>query len=496
MALILASIVTIVLLSCLIHSLFFKSKTKNLPPGPKGFSIIANLHLLKKFGHRDLHKLSQTYGPIMHMKLGLKSTIIVSSPNVAKLFLKTHEPNFSNRPIPLTSNQMSYNRKNIAFVDLGSYWQTMRKICSSHLLTSSKVNSFSSIRRQELGLLVDRLQEAARNHAIVDLSSQVSSLTFDVICVMLFGKKFVDKELTVAIREGTFLSGVPNLGDFIPFIAFLDLQGLCRRAKAINKVVDGFLDMIIEERPEFKDQNKTDKGGFFVDVMLDLTRSQEIEHQIDRSNVKAVLFDLMIGGVDSSSTTIIWALSEIIKHPQVMKKIQEELQQVVGLNKMVEESHLNQLKYLDMTIKETLRIHPPIPLIPRKSIQDCNVNGYHIPKNTDIMINDWAIGQDPSYWTEPQKFNPDRFVDSQIDFIGNNNNFEMLPFGFGRRGCPGMQLGLVMVRLIVAQLVHCFDWELPNGVLPSELDMSEESFGLTCPRAQNLRVVPICRVCI
>ncbi|KAA0065850.1 cytochrome P450 CYP736A12-like protein [Cucumis melo var. makuwa] len=268
---------------------------------------------------------------------------------------------------------MSYNRKNIAFVDLGSYWQTMRKICSSHLLTSSKVNSFSSIRRQELGLLVDRLQEAARNHAIVDLSSQVSSLTFDVICVMLFGKKFVDKELTVAIREGTFLSGVPNLGDFIPFIAFLDLQGLCRRAKAINKVVDGFLDMIIEERPEFKDQNKTDK---------------------------------------------------------------------------------------------------------------------------DIMINDWAIGQDPSYWTEPQKFNPDRFVDSQIDFIGNNNNFEMLPFGFGRRGCPGMQLGLVMVRLIVAQLVHCFDWELPNGVLPSELDMSEESFGLTCPRAQNLRVVPICRVCI
>ena len=199
--------------------------------------------------------------------------------------------------------------------------------------------------------------------------------------------------------------------------------------------------------------------------------------------------------MDSSSAAINWTLSELIKHPQVMKKIQEELKEVVGLNKMVEESHLNQLKYLDMTIKETLRIHPSLPLIPRKSIQDCNVNGYHIPKNTDIIINDWAIGQDPCYWIEPQKFNPDRFVDTQIDFIGNKNNFEMIPFGFGRRVCPGMQLGLVLIRLIVAQLVHCFDWELPNGVLPSELDMSED-FGLSCPRAQNLRVVPVYRVCI
>uniref|UniRef100_A0A0A0L2B1 Cytochrome P450 n=1 Tax=Cucumis sativus TaxID=3659 RepID=A0A0A0L2B1_CUCSA len=292
MALVLASIVTLILLSCLLHSLFFKIKTKNLPPGPKGFPIIGSLHLLKNLVHRDLHKLSQTYGPIMHMKLGLQSTIVVSSPNAAKLFLKTHDPIFANRPVPQTSNQMSYDHKNIAFVQFGPYWQSMRKICSSHLLTSSKVNSFSSIRRQELGLLIHHLKEAARNHAIVDLSSKISSLTFDVICVMLFGKKFVDKELTAAIREGTSLSGAPNLGDFFPFIAFLDLQGLGRRAKAVNKVVDGFLDMIIEERLEFKDKNKTESSELFVDVMLDLIRSEEMEHQIDRSNIKAVIFAL------------------------------------------------------------------------------------------------------------------------------------------------------------------------------------------------------------
>ncbi|XP_038904224.1 cytochrome P450 71AU50-like [Benincasa hispida] len=486
MALISATIFTLILLACILHLLLCKIKAKNLPPGPKGFPIIGSIHLLKKLVHRDLQKLSQTYGPIMHMKLGFKSTIIISSPTIAKLFLKTHDPIFASRPISHTSNQMSFNRKDIAFAQFGPYWHNMRKICSFQLLTSLKIDSFSSIRRQELGLLIDRLREAAKNHSIVDLNSQVSSLIAGVICVMLFGKKFVDEEFMAAIHEVTFLAGALNLGDFIPFIAFLDLQGLGRRSKAISKAFDGFLNTIIEQHVEFKDQNNT-KSGLFVDVMLDLMRSEKTKCQIDRTSIKGVMFDLIVGGVDSTSTIINWALSELIKHPQVMKKVQKELEEVVGLNRMVEESDLNQLKYLDMVIKETFRMHPPITLIPRKSTEDCNVNGYHIPKNTHTLINAWAIGQDPSTWFQSHKFFPERFVDSQIDIKGKN--FEMIPFGYGRRSCPGMQLAMTLVRLIVAQLVHCFDWKLPNGALPSELDMTEE-FGLTCPRAQNLRLIP------
>lgn len=196
--------------------------------------------------------------------------------------------------------------------------------------------------------------------------------------------------------------------------------------------------------------------------------------------------------MDSTTTTINWMLSELIKNPHIMKKLQEELEKVVGLNRMVEESDLSNLKYLEMVIKESLRMHPPVPLIPRECIQDCNINGYHIPEKSRIVINAWAIGRDPNTWVDPHKFDPERFLESEVDVKGRD--FELIPFGSGRRGCVGIQLALVVVRLVVAQLVHCFDLKPPNGMSPLELDMTE-ILGLICPRAQNLKVVPIFRLC-
>ena len=201
---------------------------------------------------------------------------------------------------------------------------------------------------------------------------------------------------------------------------------------------------------------------------------------------------MLAGAMDTSSTTIGWAMSELIRHPDVMKKMQDELQEVVGLHRMVQESDLVNLEYLEMVVKEIMRLYPAGPLsIPRESLEDCTVDGFHIPKKSRVIVNVWAIGRDPSVWNDPHKFFPERFIGSQIDLKGND--FELIPFGGGRRGCPGMQLGLTMVRLLLAQLVHCFDWELPNGMLPSELDMTEE-FGLTCPRAEDLMVIPTFRL--
>lgn len=206
------------------------------------------------------------------------------------------------------------------------------------------------------------------------------------------------------------------------------------------------------------------------------------------------LQDLVLAGVDSSVTAINWVLPELIKHPHVMKKVQEELQKVVGLNRKVEESDLNHLQYLEMVIKEIFRMHPPIPLLPRESIEDCNINGYHIPKKSRIVINAWAIGRDPSTWVDPHKFNPDRFLDVKIKVDMKGSDFQLIPFGYGRRGCPGMQLALIVVRLVVAQLVHCFDWKLQNGMNQGDLDMAEE-YGLTCPRSQKLMIMSIYRLC-
>lgn len=202
--------------------------------------------------------------------------------------------------------------------------------------------------------------------------------------------------------------------------------------------------------------------------------------------------DMLVASMDTSSTATEWAISELIKHPRIMKKVQEELETVVGMDRMVEESDLEKLEYLDMVIKETMRLHPVAPLlIPHAAMEDCTVDGFHIPQNSRVIINIWTIGRDPSCWTDPEKFFPERFVGSSIDLRGRD--FKLIPFGSGRRGCPGVQLGLTVVRLVLAQLVHCFDWELPNGMLHTELDMTEE-FGLTIPRAKHLLAIPTYRL--
>lgn len=171
-----------------------------------------------------------------------------------------------------------------------------------------------------------------------------------------------------------------------------------------------------------------------------------------------------------------------------MKKLKKELETVVGLENMVKETHLDKLEYLYMVVKESLRLHPVAPLlIPHESMEDYEVQGYHIPKKSQIIVNAWAIMRDPNVWPNPDSFNPERFTSDDVDLKGLD--FRLIPFGSGRRGCPGMQLALQVVRLVVAQLVHCFDWEVPDGMQPSDLDMSEH-FGTVTNRAKPLVVIP------
>jgi cytochrome P450 len=201
---------------------------------------------------------------------------------------------------------------------------------------------------------------------------------------------------------------------------------------------------------------------------------------------------MLAAAMDTSATAIEWVLSELMKHPRVMKKIQKELEDVVGLERMVEESDLDGLEYMEMVVKESLRLHPVAPLLlPHEAMEDCMINGFHIPKKSRVIINAWAIGRDPSVWSDAENFFPERFVGSDIDVRGRD--FQLIPFGSGRRVCPGMQLGLTVVRLVVAQLVHCFDWELPNNMQPTELDMTEE-FGIVTPRANHLLAIPTYRL--
>ncbi|XP_047967645.1 cytochrome P450 71AU50-like [Salvia hispanica] len=472
-----------------------KKKTRRLPPGPKGIPILGHLHMMGKNPHQDLQRIAKDHGSIMHMRFGFAPIIVVSSPEAAELFLKTDDLVFASRPPHQASKYLSWDQRNLAFGAYGPYWRNMRKLCTLELLSNLKINSFQPMRREELAHFVESLKEASRQHVAVDLSAKVSSLTAEMSCRMVFGKKYADKDIDergfkAVIHEGMKLGAVPNLSDYFPFLGVLDLQGLIRKMKALAKVYDDFFEKVIEDHVRAGDRPEQAKD--IVDTMLSIMQSGECEFQFDRRNIKAMMLDLLIGSMDTAAASVEWILSELIRNPTVMKKLQKELEQVVGLNRMVEESDLDQLEYLNMVVKEGFRLHPVGPLlIPHYSREDSKVNGYDIPKDSRIIINTYAIGRDPNVWTDPEMFIPERFNGSDIDVKGQH--FQLLPFGSGRRGCPGIQLGLIQVRLIVSQLVHCFDWQLPNEMSPEELDMDGE-FGVVVSRANHLMAIPTFRL--
>lgn len=372
----------------------------------------------------------------------------------------------------------------------------MRKLCMLELLSNHKINQFQAMRKTEIGLLVSSLKQASESAQTVDVSMRVSGLSADMICLMVFGRKYAEKDLDEkgfksVVTEALHVGAKFNLGDYFPYLGVIDLQGLTRQMKDLSKIFDGFLEKIIDEHVE-KNQKENKGTADFVDTMLRVIESGEAGFEFDRRHVKAVLLDMFIAGMDTSATVVEWTLSELLRHPRVMKKLQQELESIVGLDQMIEESNIDNFPYLDMVIKETLRLHPVAPLLlPHEAMEDCVINGFHVPKKSRIIVNTWAIGRDPDVWSDPENFSPERFAEEDVDIRGRD--FRLLPFGSGRRSCPGLQLGLTAVRLMVAQLVHCFDWKLPNAASPSDLDMSEH-FGLVTCREEHLCAIPVYRI--
>ena len=193
-------------------------------------------------------------------------------------------------------------------------------------------------------------------------------------------------------------------------------------------------------------------------------------------------------GSETSATAVDWAMAEMIKNPRVMRKAQEEVRQVFKRKGSVCETGIGEMTYLKCVVKETLRLHPSVAmLVPRESQDKCKISDYEIPAKTRVIVNAWAIGRDPKYWSDPESFIPERFLDSSIDFKGND--FEYIPFGAGRRICPGMSFGLINTEFPLATMLYHFDWKLPNGKVSEDLDMTE-LFGLTVRRKNDLLMIP------
>lgn len=287
-------------------------------------------------------------------------------------------------------------------------------------------------------------------------------------------------------------------------------QGITRRFKRNSKKIDQLLETIIQDHEQARAAKNTrstttgQQGHYheeadFVDVLLSLINkplnpNDKVPLILDRENVKAILLDMIIAAYETSATAVVWTLAELLRHPRVMKNLQQELERVIGKDRMVDEfTDMRKLAYLNMVVNESLRLHPIAPLLfPHESINETMVDGYNIPKKSRILVNVWSIGRDPTAWSEnAEEFYPERFMNSNVDLLGHD--FHLIPFGSGRRACPGMQLGIITVRLVVAHLVHCFDWELPTGLQPQDLDMSEK-FSISMMKASHLLAKPTYRL--
>ncbi|KAL1307350.1 cytochrome P450 71D10-like [Arachis ipaensis] len=466
----------------------------NLPPGPWKLPLIGNIHQLVGSSqlHETLRNLASKYGPLMHLQLGEVSHIIVSSPEMALEIMKNQDLNFIDRPHEtLFARIITYNGTSVSFAAYGDYWRQLRKICTMELLTTKRVQSFRHIREAEVSELVKAISQS--QGSIVNLSHKILSTTYGIAARIAFGKKYSYQEVFISsIAEVSQIGGRNCIADLFPSIRVV-LEMMSRdkaKLKELHKKIDKILQDIIDDHRNRKDDKcKEEKDSEdLVDILLKF-QQKDFEYPLTDDNIKAVIQDIFAGGGETSSTTLECAMAEMIKKPKVMEAAQAEVRRIYGSKGYVDESELHQLIYLKCIIKETLRLHPPVPLlIPRENREPCQIKGYQIPANSRIMINAWAIGRDPRYWVDAMEFK--LFVDNYSIDNNRDTNFEFIPFGGGRRICPGIAFATPNMELPFAQLLYHFDWKLPNGIKNEELDMTE-LFGMAMTRRNDLCLIPI-----
>uniref|UniRef100_A0A0E0JWI7 Cytochrome P450 n=1 Tax=Oryza punctata TaxID=4537 RepID=A0A0E0JWI7_ORYPU len=388
----------------------------------------------------------------------------------------------------------------LAFAPYGAVWRQLRKICVVELLSARRVRSFRRVREEEVGRLVGKLAAAASSGDAVNFTERIAEAVSDSALSAMIGDRFERRdEFLEELTEQMKLLGGFSLDDLFPSSWLASaIGGRVRRAEANRRKLYELMDCAIrqhqQQRPEATAGAgvEDDKNQDLIDVLLNIQKRGELETPLTMEQVKAVILDLFSGGSETSATTLQWVMAELMKNPKVMQKAQAELRDKLRGKPTITEDDLSGLKYVKLIIKETLRLHPVVPLlVARECRESSKVIGYDIPKGTTVFVNVWAIGRDPKYWDDAEEFRPERFENINVDSKGMD--FEFIPFGAGRRICPGVTFAEAIMDLLLGALLYHFDWELPCGMTASELDMTEE-MGVTVRRKNDLHLRPILRV--
>nr|GMD91473.1 cytochrome P450 CYP82D47-like [Ipomoea batatas] len=477
-----------------------KSQNQKSPPEAGGaWPILGHLHIFSgsTLPHIVLGDMADKYGPVFTTRIGAHKVLVVSDWKLAKELSTVHDVNISSRPKFRAAKNMGYNYIMFGFSPYGPYWREIRKLTSLELLSHRRLEQLKHIRVSEIDTSIKELykvwNEKKNNcehsgRVLVEIKKWFADLTLNVVLQMLAGKRyFVGDEKEGRRCQKVIGDFVKFLGTFVPadalpFLGWLDIGGYEKAMKGVAKEMDSLAEEWLQEH-RLKKEGMGGKEEDFMDAMLSRIEEIDLNGCSADTVIKSTCMVLISGGAETPMVILTWALSLIMNHPHVLKIAQEELDRVVGKERKVNESDIGHLLYLRAIVKETFRLYPGGPLgVSRIFTKDCTMSDFHVPKHTWLFFNVWKLQRDPQVWSSPLEFKPERFINcnKEIDVLGRD--FELIPFGVGRRICPGITSALQILHLVLANLLHSF--ELSN-ISNEAIDMTEMA-GLT-----NLKATPL-----
>ncbi|KAI3767301.1 hypothetical protein L2E82_17396 [Cichorium intybus] len=504
-----AAIFFAVLLKFLLEILKGKKGNKSKitePPQAKGrWPVMGHLHLLggPELPHRVLGAMADKYGPIFTIKLGVHNALVVSNAQLAKECFTTNDKVLASRPKSMAVEHMGYNYAIFALAPYGDYWRQVRKIITLEVLSQRRVEMLGPVRAAEVRASMKDIYDAwvknkgreSSDMVKVDMKQWFQNLILNVVVRVVSGKRFSlnDEEgvrFQNVARKFFVLLGTFVMSDFIPFLRPFDLGGYEKEMQITGKEMDEIIDEWLTEHKRVRAAKQQEEcNQVFMDVLISVLEGASAEEfrGFDHDTIiKATCLTILTAGLDTTSGTLTWALCLLLNNPRVLKIAQDEMDEHVGRKRAVEESDLKNLVYLDAIVKETLRLYPPGPLnLPHEAMDDCIIGGYKITKGTRLLTNLWKIQHDPNIWSDPEEFQPERFLTNYKDIDLRGNHHELLPFGSGRRVCPGIPFALQALRLTLATLIQQFVLKKPTN---EPIDMSE-SMGVTISKTTPLEVL-------
>ncbi|KAI3911193.1 hypothetical protein MKW92_013453 [Papaver armeniacum] len=482
----------------LLLNIFFSWKndtnTRRLPPGPPRWPLIGNLLDLGyhyKAPHKRLVQLQKKYGPVFMLRMGAANALVIASEDAATELFKSHDQAFVNRHPIQALQPLKGDFQATPWSPYGPIWRMNRRLYATIFSRATMKNTLGR-RRQFVDQIIGWIAVEEKEGRSVEIKHLTLVAFANLLGNLFFSKDVMDLKSSTGIElyqllgEIVALSTTPNLADFFPWLRNLDLQNVAKRTKkavyACANILDGFA----------KERRSTDvlhNNKDYWDLLMDFEGNGKDEpRKMSASHINGFITEIFVGGSDSLMNSVEWVMTEVVRNPEVMRKAKDEIAQVVGYNRKIEESDIESLPYLGAVIKETLRLHPAAPLlIPRTTVEDTEFMGYIIPKDTAVLVNVWGIATDPAIWDDPFTFNPERFLGNTTDYRGQH--FQYLPFGCGRRMCPGLPMAHQILHIVVGSLLQSFDWTLENGVTPESIDMNGK-FQASLQKSIPLRIIP------